>query len=221
MVFARLSPAGLHALAINSKRNLFIAASLMKSKLFAPALLLLVTASSEAALVITINIANPAAVVITSVANNSLVAKDLTVNFDGGISFRNFFTANESITTANPLAISGTWTARGASASYNEMVTFAFNNAAVVPGVDLSIYNVAAVNSDDQNFTTTAAPFSGSSSVNMSAFTHLPAVGATGSVNSGFLSTQGGSIGTWVVVPEPSSAVLGLIGSLSLIRRRR
>lgn len=193
----------------------------MKSKLLAPALLLLAAASSQAAVVLTINIANPSAVVITSVANNSLATAILTVNFDGGISFRNFFTANESITLANPLEINGNWTALGASASYNEMVTFAFNNSAVVPGVDLSIYNVDTPPQDDQNFVSSAAPFTGSSTVNMSTFTHLPAVGTTGAVHVGFLASQGGVIGSWEVIPEPSTALLGLIGSLGLLRRRR
>jgi len=193
----------------------------MKLKLLAPALFLLAAAASQGALVLTINIANPSAVVITGVANNSLVAKDLGVNFLGGISLRSFFTADESIAEASPLSITGSWKAIGAIASFNEMVTFAFDNAAVVPGVDLSIYNGAAPNSDDQNFVTTAAPFTGSSTVNMSAFTHLPAVGATGNVNSGFLASQGGVIGTWVVIPEPSTALLGLLGTVGLLRRRR
>jgi hypothetical protein len=193
----------------------------MKLKLLAPVLFLSVTASSQAATVITINIANPAAVVITGMAHNSLITKDLTVNFLGGISLRSFFTANESITEANPLSITGNWTASGTTASYSEMVTFAFDNPTVVPGVDLSIYNAAAPNTDDQNFTTSSAPFTGSSIVNMSAFTHLPAVGATGNVNSGFLTSQGGVIGTWVVIPEPSTALLGLMGAFSLLRRRR
>lgn len=193
----------------------------MNFKLLAPTLFVFAAASSQAALVLTINIANPAAVVITGVANNSLVAKNLSVNFLGGISLRSFFTANESITESNPRSITGNWTAIGTSSSYNEMVTFAFDNAAVVPGVDLSIYNSAAPNSDDQNFIITAAPFTGSSTVNMSGFTHLPAVGTTGSVNSGYLASHGGSLGTWIVVPEPSAALLGLIGCFSLLRRRR
>lgn len=193
----------------------------MKIKSLVSAALLLSAASSQAALVVTIDIANPAAVVITSVANNSLVAKDLSVNFYGGISFRNFFTANESITESNPLQLTGNWTALGTSASYNEMVTFAFDNPAVVPGVDLSIYNVSAPNGDDQNFVTSAAPFTGSSTMDMSAFTKLPAVGTTGDVNVGFLASHGGVIGTWQVVPEPSTALLGMIGAFGLLRRRR
>lgn len=191
----------------------------MKLKLLAPALFLLAAASSQGALVLTINIANPSAVVITGVANNSAINGTLKVNFDGGISLLSFFTANENLTTARTL--SGNWKAAGAAAAYNEMVTFAFGNSAVVPGVDLSIYNLGAPVTDFQTLTTSAPPFTGSSTVNLSGLTRLPAVGATGNVNLGFLASHGGTIGTWVVVPEPSTALLGLLGTFTLLRRRR
>lgn len=180
-------------------------------------------AYSHAAVVVTIDITDPSAAVIRSVANNSLVNVNLGVNFLGGISFRNFFTANESIPITSPLAISGNWTARGTTSSYNEMVTFAFGDQDVVPGVDLSIYNGLAPDTDDQIFVTSAAPFTGSSTVDLSSFTNLPAVGATGDIYSGFLDSQGGLIGSWqiIIIPEPSTSLLGLVGILGILHRRR
>ena len=193
----------------------------MRMKLLAPFLFLFAAASAQGAMVITINIANPAAVVITGVANNSQISANLPVDFSGGVSFLGFFTQNESIPEATPVVISGNWKSLGATAAFDSMVTFAFNNSAVVPGVDLSIYSSTAASTDDQNLVTSAAPFSGSSVVNMSAFTHLPAVGATGSVNIGYLASHGGTIGQWQVIPEPSAALLGSLGVLGFLRRRR
>jgi hypothetical protein len=193
----------------------------MKIKVLVPLLSLLAIASSHAATVITINIANPSAVIITALSVNSAVTGNLDVNFNGGISLRNFFTANESITLGSPLAISGNWTSRGTTSAFNEMVTFAFGNANVVPGVDLSIYNVDAPNGDDQNLLSTDTAFTGTATIDMSGFTHMPAVGATGDVNLGYLGSQGGVIGTYSVIPEPSAAMLGLVGMVALFLRRR
>jgi len=177
-------------------------------------------AYSHAAVVVTIDITDPSAAVIRSVANNSLVNVNLGVNFLGGISFRNFFTANESIPITSPLAISGNWTARGTTSSYNEMVTFAFGDQDVVPGVDL---NGLAEDTVEQIFVMSAAPFTGSSTVDLSSFMNLPAVGATGDIYSGFLDSQGGLIGSWqiIIIPEPSTSLLGLVGILGILHRRR
>lgn len=176
---------------------------------------------SSAALVLTINISNPSSTIITVVPNNSQITGNLNVNFDGGISLVAFFSANESITVADPLGINGTWTARGTSSAYNEMVTFNYGNSAVVPGRDLSIYNVDALNGDTQKFLSSAAPFTGTSTVNFSSFANLPAVGTTGNVNIGYQNSHGGVIGQWVVVPEPSSLLIASVGLVGLLRRRR
>jgi len=178
-------------------------------------------ATASAAVVVTIDISNPAATVITALPVNSAINGDLYVNFNGGISFLNFFTADESITVAAPLGIAGTWTAAGTASSYNEMVTFDYGSADVVPGVDLSIYNSLVSNADDQNFTTATFAFTGSSTVNLSGFANLPAAGTTGSVNLGYMSSQGGSIGQWQVIPEPASCGLAALGAVAAFLRRR
>ncbi len=175
-------------------------------------------ASLQGAVVLTIDISNPSAVVFTSVANNSQITGDLYVNFSGGISIRDFFTQNEFIAA---LGINGDWKSLGAIAGFNEIATFVFGDPAVVPGVDLSIYNSTASLADDQNLLDSKAPFSGSSITNMEAYTYLPEVGETGDVHLGYLSSQGGVIGQWVVIPEPSTAILSLLGVTALLRRRR
>ena len=176
---------------------------------------------SSAALVLTIDISNPSSTIITAVANNSQITKDLAVNFLGGISFVAFFDAIEDITVDDALQITGNWTARGTTSAYSEMVTFNYGNFQVVPGRDLSIYNLNASGSDDQNFLNTAAPFTGSSTVDFSSFASLPAAGTTGDVYSGYQGSHGGVIGQWVVIPEPSSLLIAATGLVGLMRRRR
>ncbi|MCW1885467.1 PEP-CTERM sorting domain-containing protein [Luteolibacter flavescens] len=177
--------------------------------------------AASAAVVVTIDISSPGAVVITTVGAGSSSTGDLTVNFAGGISFLGFFTDNELITAEEPALISGNWRASGTSTSYNEMVTFEYGSPDVVPGVDLSIYNLGAVLSDDQNFVLGQQAFFGSSVVDFSSLTHLPAVGTTGNVMLGYRSSHGGVIGQWEVIPEPTTALLGLLGMGAFAARRR
>lgn len=194
----------------------------MTLKYLVALILLFAPFQSHGAVVLTIDISNPSAVVITAIPNPSLIDKSLAVNYSGGISFLNFFTANESI-VSSPLAITGNWKANGTSASYTEMVTFVYEHADPVPGVDLSIYNLAAGYSEMQSFSTSLFAFTGSSIVNFTGLTHLPAIGTTGNVMLGYQSDQGGSIGEWKVIPEPSAVLLGAlgtIGALGMLRRR-
>ena len=177
--------------------------------------------AGSAAVVLTIDISNPAAVVITGLPANSAITGNLAVNFSGGISFLEFFTANESITAGSPAVISGTWRAAGTGTSYNETVTFAYGNPDVVPGVDLSIYNVDVGFADDQNFVAGTQAFFGSSTVDFSALTNLPAIGTTGDVNLGYQASHGGTIGQWQVVPEPASSGLAALGAAAVLLRRR
>lgn len=183
--------------------------------------LALSTAASSAAVIMTIDISNPAAVRVTAIANNAQVNGSITVNYNGGISLRDFFTAPSSIPYGNPVGISGNWKAAGAVASYAEMVTFVFESPDPVPGRDLSIYNRTAPESDEQTFTTTSSPFTGTSTFNFSSIGNLPAIGTIGDVNIGFMSTHGGVIGQWQVIPEPSVALVSSLGILTLFRRRR
>lgn len=176
-------------------------------------------ATSNAAVVLIIDISNPAATVITAQPGNSGTTGDLYVNFNGGISFLNFFTAPETMTTARDIV--GNWTGAGADVEYNEMVTFVYGNSAVVPGVDLSIYNIDATNGDLQNFSTSTTAFTGSSVVNLSGFTNLPAAGTIGDIKLGYMASQGGTIGQFQVIPEPASCGLAALGAVAAFFRRR
>lgn len=191
----------------------------IRQSLLALSSLFLAAGSASAAVVVTIDISNPAAVVITTTSANSAINGTQPVNFSAGISFLNFFTQNESMLAENP--ISGNWTAAGTGTSYNRMVTFVYEDPDIAPGVDLSIYNLQAALSNNQVFSTSQAAFTGSSVVDLSAFTHLPAVGTVGSVNLGFKSSQGGTIGQWQVVPEPASCGLAVLGAMAAFLRRR
>ncbi|GAA5483089.1 PEP-CTERM sorting domain-containing protein [Haloferula sargassicola] len=177
--------------------------------------------AASAALVVSIDISDPSAAVVTGLPAGSSSTGNLTVNFNGGISFRNFFTSDESITLADPLPISGDWRPAGTSTSYNETVTFVYGDPDVVPGVDLSIYNSGAGAGDLQTFATGERAFFGSSVIDLSSFSALPEVGTTGDVMIGFQSSQGGMIGQWIVIPEPASLSLAALGGGMLLLRRR
>jgi hypothetical protein len=183
------------------------------------------TVGAQAAIVLTINVQDPSHVTFTAVASNSAITRDLATDFSGGISLLGFFTVNQTILSAAPLAISGNWKGRNATLAYNETVTYDYSaqTGDVVAGKDLSIYNSGG--GGTQSFVTSAPPFTGISSANMTAFASgLPLAGSSGSLISGFQSTQGGVIGQWSVVPEPAEttvAVGALIGAFALVRRSR
>jgi hypothetical protein len=185
------------------------------------------TVAARAAVVLTINVQDPSHVTFAAVANNSAINGTLVADFNGGISLLGFFTADQSILTASPLAISGSWIGRSASFGYNEAVTYnyATQDGVVVAGKDLSIYYNVLNQGGNQDFSTSAAPFTGVSSANMTAFASgLPLAGTTGPLILGFLSSQGGEIGQWSVVPEPAEttvAVGALVGAFALLRRSR
>jgi hypothetical protein len=187
-----------------------------------PLVALLSIATTRGAVVLQIDVTNPSAVSITAVANNSLITASIRTNFFGGITIRDFFPVNQSITSAAPVSFAGSLRSRGAGSAFNETVTFNFSSQTgdVVSGRDLSLYNVNAPDSDIQSLTTNAAPFTGTTTLNLSGFT-LPASGSSGNVNLGFLSSHGGVIGTYSVIPEPSTAIIGLLGAVGFLRRKR
>lgn len=203
----------------------------MKAAAFSPAIALcgliatsLFATPAIASVVLLINVSNPAHVTFNAVANNSANNGHIRADYDGGIALDNFFTSNQSILLANPLAITGNLTSIGTSRSFNEAVTFNYGNGTPVPGRDVSLYYNTTDTAAYQEFSTSAPPFTGSSWADLSAFAAgLPAHGATGSV---LMSYSGGTtIGEWQVtaVPEPTEymafATAGMVGFV-LWRRR-
>lgn len=185
------------------------------------------TLGAQAAVVLTINVQNPAHVTFTAVANNSAITANAATDFSAGIALLGFFTSDQNIVEASPLSISGNWIGRGATGGYNAAVTYSYaaQDGVVIPGKDVSIYFNPSGGGGTQNFVTSAAPFTGTSFADMSAFASgLPLAGTSGSLISGYLSTQGGVIGQWSVVPEPGETTLAvgsLVGAFALLRRSR
>lgn len=173
---------------------------------------------SSAAVVLTIDISNPNAVVVTAVANNSQSAGELEVDFNGGVSLRNFFTATVDLTEG--VAVTGNWTGRGTIRSYNELVSFAYGSADVVPGVDLSIYYNVTDAIERQKFVTTAPPFTGTSTFSLAGIANLPALGSTGDIHIGYNGSNN-VLGQYLVIPEPATLGLLAFSGLLLGRRRR
>ncbi len=171
-----------------------------------------------ASAVLLINVSDPSNVTFSAVANNSAITGTSRVDYSDGITLDNFFTSNQSILLGNPLAISGNLTAAGTALSYNETVTFSYGNPNPVPGVDLSIYYNTITPGANQTFVTTAPPFTGVGSADMSPYASaLPAHGASGSV---LMSYQGGLvIGEWqaIAVPEPEEYAAAAGAGLALL----
>ncbi len=161
------------------------------------------TIKSHAAVVIQVDVSNPAAVTWTSTSANSAIDNGGNpISFDGGITMENFFTATEDITTAIPVV--GDLSPSGTTTAYDSLVTFSYGSPAIVAGDDLSVFNSTASSSDVQEFSQSVRAFTGSSAIDFSGRA-LPSPGMSGNVNAGFAPFNGGTIGTWVVVPEPST----------------
>jgi hypothetical protein len=184
---------------------------------------------SEAAIVLQIDITNPNAVVFRSTTANAQSNGSADADYEGGITIENFFISARNITTA--VALSGNLTSSGATASFNELVTFNFGNSTPVSADDLSVYHAPLNTGGVQTFSTSLQAFTGSGSVDLS--THASALWAVGQTGDVLLSYQnvGGQrvvIGQWEIVssiPEPSAyaAIFGgmALGCAIFSRRRR
>ena len=187
-------------------------------KLLIPLTFLAGLTLSQAAVVLTIDISNPSAVVVTAVANNAQVAGTLPVDYYGGISLQDFFTGTVDLTAG--VSITGTWIGQGTVNRYNELVSFTYGSPDIVPGTDLSIYHNVVDSEQNQNFVTTAPPFTGTGTFSLAGVTSLPALGITGNVRIGF-NGEDNILGQYLVIPEPTSMALLATSALLLARRRR
>ncbi|MDQ8207949.1 hypothetical protein QEH52_10530 [Coraliomargarita sp. SDUM461003] len=177
------------------------------------------SATVSHAINLTIDISDLSNILLISETDHSLINATGDVGFAVGISLEDFFTSPQDLTDS--VSIGGDLTARGTTLSYNETVSFAFGDGAVVVGDDLSIYST--VGGENQEFVTSAPAFTGVGTINLSAFAAaIPSIGATGLINNGYQPSQGGAIGTWSVIPEPSSFALitGMMGLVAVGARR-
>jgi hypothetical protein len=173
---------------------------------------------STAAVVLTINVSDPSAVTWTATLANSDTTDSIAINFNGGITIENFFPSIEDVTT--PLAITGNLTPSGTSTSYDELVSFNYGSGSVVPGRDLSVYNALVGDLDRQVFSTSVPAFTGAATIDFGGYA-LPSIGTVGNVQVGFQPSHGGTIGSWVAVPEPGGSAAALAVACLLIAARR
>ena len=186
--------------------------------LFLLPLLIVLTAvwcgtASQAAVLITVDVSNPFAVTFTATGNFPLISGN--VPSGNGVTLFNFYTAD----TSTDVSISGTLKANGMSQPYGNAAGWDFWNGDYI-GPDLNIYRLPDIT---QDFQTGAAAFTGASSGDFSALSAiLPSIGSSGNISIGF-SPPSQIIGTYEVVPEPSTALLAAlgVGALFLARRRR
>lgn len=171
--------------------------------------------SSQAAVLLTIDISNPAAVVITATGANADAFAFATGG--DGITLTGLFTAPvvfgmSGITTGSTLQPSG----QGLPFNTFMENDYGFSGSTV----DLNLFTLNMGGSPaGPTFFTDAAAFTGSATLDLSAAS-FAALGATGQIMAArnFGTT---SIGQWLVVPEPSTLLLGVFGGAGLLRRRR
>jgi len=169
---------------------------------------------ANAGVVLEVDVTNPSAVTFTATGAFSAVDSSSTVTFDG-ISALGFLTSSGGNTeqfTTSTLRPSNVISPDDAYTAYQ----FDTN------GVDLDMYTNGGQLT--QVFSTSAAALVGQLVANLSFWTsQLPSAGASGNVLAGYPATNGGVIGTWQVVPEPSMYALAGAGALAsyLMARRR
>ena len=167
-------------------------------------------------ILININQDNISAVTFTATVNDSFAAS--SVNNFFGVDLISYF-------TSPPAAVAGTTTGTliptGTATAYDSWFPDNLNNGTT--NVDLNMY--VTTTSQTQAFSTSSPAFTGTAVINLSALlADLPVTGTHGNIYSGDIRSPGVLIGTWTVVPEPSSVALLALGSfagLILVRRKR
>lgn len=186
--------------------------------------LFLLAAPAQAFTVLVIDISNPAAVTFTSTGSVSLVDSSLNMSL-GGFSIQNFFA---TAVWADEIA-TGNLHPTGSPYVYSGLGTFDYEGGTGFFGSsnDLSIYSNGGASTTElsQVFSTDSSAFNGVMTVNFSEFaSSLPAAGTAGNVRAGYLIGElghTGIVGEYIVVPEPSAVLLGGLGALALLKRRR
>ncbi|YCM42491.1 hypothetical protein V2O64_14365 [Verrucomicrobiaceae bacterium 227] len=182
---------------------------------------------ATAAVVLEIDISNPAAVVFSATSGTSSTDSTLRRTYDG-FTIENFFTTE--VTYSNLSDSTGDLVDQlGIGPSYSGFGTFEYsdNVGDFKAANDLSIFTNEGDAVPNQVFAVGSVAFTGSETYDFSSTpAALPSPGATGNVISGYFQSgtadHGEVIGQWVVVvPEPSAAVLGVLGMLMLVKRKR
>lgn len=181
------------------------------------------SASAPASVLLTIDISNPEAVVISSTGAAPLVNEELS--YYSGLSLMGFFISEFQI-NLDIEALETDLMPAGVTVPLNFSFIFSYSSGDYSSGgSDLNFYSDSEQANDEvQNYNTSFSAFSGQMTVDYTGiFYFLPSVGASGDVRTGdgFEGAEGSVIGTYLVIPEPSSALLVLSGAIFLLRRRR
>ena len=190
----------------NSMKKLF------QAPLFCAGALMLCASVSQAAVVITIDVSNPSNVVFSATVETSSRDESSVGNISG-VSLMDFFNAN----TSGSSGFTGSLAVVGVQAFDFYDTLDAGNTMAPGPGRDL---NLSAFVAGNMTFSMASPAFEGSSEIDFSSVaSFLPAPGTVGDVRPGLGLTLTDSIGTFQVIPEPSSGLLllaGVAGALGL-----
>jgi len=159
------------------------------------------TARSMGDVLLEINDSNPNAVTITATGNFSSI--NATGISDGhGVDLLEFFT---SVAPRGGFDYSGSLAPNSVPESYD---TLYVNDDSGTPS-DADIFNYNGAGYYAQNFSTTAPAFTGTATVDFSSVASLlPPGGDSGNILDGNSVSSEGVIGTWYVVPEPSTYAL-------------
>jgi hypothetical protein len=185
----------------------------------------LVVAPLQAAVLITVDVSDPTAVTFTATGSASQV-EDSSSSVRNGIDLLAFFSSEPSyaygevlgnLTPPSERGVSyNNWSIDGDRSGNNRVhLNLLGWTGAVYPAPEDAL----------QNFTTTAAVFTGAGKINLSTLTTaFPAPGTSGDiiVGSGVFGSRA-VIGQWTVVgvPEPASLTLLAVGAAALLRRRK
>jgi hypothetical protein len=180
------------------------------------------TASAQGLL--TIDDSNPADVIITATGLNP--SNGATNAVSSGVDLLAFFTIDVNYTSGNT-PLTGTLTGGNSGVAYDGAVR---DNQSTAGGanVDLNLFVSPGPNSGSlQTFDPSQPAFTGFFALDLSALDvlSLPTLGTSGNIISGYSGGVGPIIGTWVVVPEPTTTGLTVFGSLAAgiayLRHRR
>lgn len=174
--------------------------------------------ASPGSTVVIVDITDLSAVTITAVPANADDDSSSTTTIDGATLW-NFFSSGVVLSDA----ISGTFGPESLPGEYYDSVASDSFPDSGGSNDDLNLFKSTG-DALTQTFSMANPPFMGQgfldlSSIDLSA---IPVYGHTGLIYSGYSGTPGTEIGSYIVVPEPSTLILGAFaGTLLLFRSRR
>lgn len=172
-------------------------------------------------ILLSIDVSNPSAVTVTSTGAYSLV-DDSSSNVQYGVVLLSFFQDSLTYTWAN---YSGNLTPPSSS---SQCYNYWASDTTDTTGLNLYGYTGIVYPAPEhaiQNFSTTAPAFTGTCTIDFSAYaSYLPNAGESGDIHTGYSGLGSHAIlGQWSVVPEPSMTWLlaTLFGSMIAWLRRK